>query len=129
MARKTLSYRKRYLWWAVSTFALGMALLVYQGPYHGALRAWLGDVLAVVFLYAIFGVIWDGPWKPRLALTLLIAWGLEIIQLFDVLPPDAPRWLSVALGSTFDVWDFVAYAGGALWVAIWERHADSGFGG
>jgi hypothetical protein len=128
VGRATVSYRGRYLWWAALTFALGMGVLIYQGPYHGALRAWMGDVLAVIFLYAVLGVIWDGPWKPRLGVTMLIAYGLEVAQLFSLLPPDAPRWLRVALGSTFDLWDLAAYTLGALWVILWERQADAGFG-
>jgi hypothetical protein len=126
---RTTSDRTRYALWALGSLIPGAALVLYEGPGRAWVRGWLGDFLAVIFLYAVLGVIWDRGWRWRLGLALAVAFGLEAAQWLRLIPPEAPAWLRFVAGTYFDPWDLAAYAGGGLWILVWERHADLRYGG
>lgn len=107
--------------------SLGAGSLVLQFP-DGFVRSYLGDVIVVIFIYAgIKSLVAIAAFK--LALGVLAAAALpEILQYFHVADrlglTGAAR---VAVGTTFDPLDFIAYAVGTIAIYLLdilflERH-------
>jgi hypothetical protein len=111
---------------AAVLFCVEVAIARYAPP--GWLRGFVGDVLVVVLVWSVFGLLGRASWSAtRLALAaLLFACMIEVLQAFGLVDllglHNATLWqrvLRIALGATFDPWDFVAYAcGGVLCLAI-----------
>jgi len=113
------TFRTRWLLGTLALLAVEVAIARYAPP--GVLRGFGGDVLVVVLVYAFLRTFLALP-PARLALwSLLFACAIEGLQglgLVDALGLHGQtalhRVLRIALGSTFDVWDLVAYACGWL---------------
>lgn len=104
---------------AVALFCIEVAIARYAPT--GWLRGFVGDVLVVVLVWSVFGWFGRASWSSsRLALAaLLFACAIEVLQAFGLvdllgLHSATPlhRVLRIALGATFDPWDFVAYTCG-----------------
>lgn len=114
-----LTFRPRWLLAALALLAIEVAIARYAP--QGVLRGFGGDVLVVVLVYALLQTCVAQP-AARLALwALLFACAVEGLQglgMVDVLglhdQTALHRVLRIALGTTFDVWDLVAYGCGWL---------------
>lgn len=126
-----MSSRRRLALIALASLAACLVALVYRGPGWRLLRHTGGDVFAAALLYALVGlalVRWTRT--RRAALTLGIAVAIEAAQALDLVAPDAPRWVHVLLGATFDPLDLLAYAVGVAVAAaidspVCTRHSDA----
>lgn len=126
-----MSSRRRLALVALASLAVCLVALIYRGPGWRLLRHTGGDVFAAALLYALVGlalVRWTR--MRRAALTLGIAAAIEAAQAFDLVAPDAPRWVHVLLGATFDPLDLLAYAVGvglaaAIDSPVCTRHSDA----
>lgn len=115
----TLTFRPRWLLAALALLAIEVAIARYAP--QGVLRGFGGDVLVVVLVYALLRTC-VAQSAARLALwALLFACAIEGLQglgMVDVLglhdQTALHRVLRIALGTTFDVWDLVAYGCGWL---------------
>lgn len=115
----SFTFRPRWLLAALVLLAVEVAIARYAPP--GALRGFGGDVLVVVLVYALLRTCVAQP-AARLALcALLFACAIECLQglgMVDMLGLHGQtalhRVLRIALGTTFDVWDLVAYGCGWL---------------
>ncbi|WP_051117908.1 DUF2809 domain-containing protein [Vibrio campbellii] len=81
------------------------------------IRPTVGDVLVVVWLYYFLASLFSMPVNWLLSLVVLIAFAVELGQLFQVaawlgIEPSSP--LAVILGATFDWKDLLAYSIGGL---------------
>jgi hypothetical protein len=87
------------------------------------IRPYIGDVLAVGLVYLALRAVTPLRVAPALFSTLLIAFAIELGQLFDLLGALGLRHNQVArivLGGSFDLHDFAAYATGAVCVLAVE---------
>ena len=115
----SFTVRPRWLFVAVVLLAVEVSIARYAPP--GALRGFGGDVLVVVLVYALLRACVAQP-AARLALwALLFACAIECLQglgMVDALGLHGQtalhRVLRIALGTTFDLWDLVAYGCGWL---------------
>ena len=121
MASGMLRIQPRYL--ALAALLLGTEVLIARHA-HGLLRGFVGDMLVVPLVYALLRA--TVQWRRGLAAgaALALACLVELLQglgLPDVLHGLLPgavqhhalyRVLQVALGSTFDPLDLLAYAVG-----------------
>jgi Protein of unknown function (DUF2809) len=100
---------------AVGAFLVGVGILIYteiSGPGWQFVRFYLGDVVAVAFLYFGLSFFWCGPMLVRGAIIGMVAVSIEFAQLFG-LTPKSGHWIAeIALGSHFEIWDLVAYGVG-----------------
>lgn len=112
-----MSPRRRLVIIAAASLAACLVALVYRGPGWTLLRHTGGDVFAAALLYALVGLALRWPRRRRVVLTLAIAGLVEAIQLTGLVGPDAPRWLHVVLGATFDPLDLLAYGVGVALAA------------
>lgn len=106
-------------------FSAGIGILLYHGPGRVFLRGTAGDVLVVPFLYFLWAAVRPTSWKIRAIGTYTFASAIEFFQLLELVDTDSHILLQLTLGTTFDPWDFVAYAVGlSIGVAIegaWKR--------
>ena len=86
-------------------------------------RPFIGDVLVVVLIYCFLRIFLNlNYWKTAFG-VLLFACLIEILQYFDyvkLLGLEQNRVLSVALGRTFELLDFIAYFAGFLLIILTE---------
>lgn len=94
---------------AAASFLTG-ATIFYWG--HGIIRNYGGDVVVVIFLYALAGILTD--WQPRTKLLVIggLALAIECAQLFILHPGGELQ--QATLGAYFDPLDLLAYALGLL---------------
>lgn len=104
---------------AVAALLLGVEVSIATYVHTGPLRSFVGDVLVVVLIWAFFATF-----RPQLARrvaagSFLFACGIEGLQALGLVDRlglhEQSSWqrvLRIALGATFDPWDFLAYAVG-----------------
>ena len=115
------SFTFRPQWWLAALALLAIEVAIARYAPQGLLRGFGGDVLVVVLVYALLRTCVVQP-AARLALwALLFACVIECLQglgMVDVLglhdQTALHRVLRIALGTTFDLWDLVAYGCGWL---------------
>lgn len=100
-------------------------MVLYAGPGRGWVRGFAGDIVVVPFLVHLIGLALPRHHVARIVGVGVLALGTELLQLAHLVGPDAPTWLHLTLGSTFDPWDLVGYAlgmgAGAGTAALVER--------
>lgn len=122
--------RRIYLIVAVALFAIEVLIALFMRD--AFVRPYVGDVLAVAFVYASLRAATPLGLAPALGLTLAIALGVEIAQALNLLDAIGLRDNAIArtvLGGVFDRADLGAYAAGAALVLIAERIAPPREGG
>jgi len=85
-------------------------------------RPYVGDLLAVVFLYCLVRSVVTTPVRPTVAAVLLVAYGIEVLQYLHLLTYVGlahSRLAAVVLGNHFEWVDMLAYTLGAglIWGA------------
>lgn len=107
---------------SVGSLLAGILILIYSqlfGPGWQFFRFYVGDVVAVAFLYFVLSLFWAGSAYLRAAIIGTIALAIELAQLFGLTPKNGNFWTQILLGSHFELWDLVAYGVGlTLAVAI-----------
>jgi Protein of unknown function (DUF2809) len=113
--------RRRLVWLAVASVALGLMCLAYAGPGRAFVRGHVGDVAAAMLVHALFG-LGRPSWslRARTAATLAVALAVEAGQLAWS-PLGRSTVGALTIGSVFDPRDLVAYVAGALVGAAWQR--------
>ncbi len=111
---------KRFIFgfWAVVLLLAETAIGYFA---KGFLREYVGDILAVIFIYLLMRVFF--PQKPQFmsAVAFGIAAVVELIQLTPLHSIIKERYevLAVVIGGTFDYRDIICYfIGGAVCAAI-----------
>jgi len=110
--------KRRFLWLGAAALALGAAVLLYRGPGRGVVRGHFGDAAATMLVYAMLGLAWRARPAVRAGAALGIATAIELGQ---TLWRGEGLFGELVVGSTFDGWDFVAYAVGVVIAVTWER--------
>ena len=124
-----LTVQPRLAGLAVLLLAVEVAIARYV--HTGLIRSFIGDVLVVVLVYAALRAGLKCPAKHLALAAFAFACCIEVLQAFhfvDLLGLHAQTALHmvlrIALGATFDVWDFVAYACGyalSISVEFWKK--------
>jgi Protein of unknown function (DUF2809) len=104
--------RVRYIIVALVSLALGL-LILGAGP--GFIRSYLGDVVVVVFIYALVKSTIDiHPMKLAIAI-FAFAVVPELLQYFNTADRlELTGAARIAVGTLFDPYDFLAYAAGVI---------------
>ena len=107
--------QKRFLIAALMSLLAGIAILIYadiKGPYWQFFRYYVGDVVAVAFLYFVLSLFWKAPAYLRGLAIAAIAVTIEFAQLFGLTPNNGSFLAEIIFGSHFEIWDFLAYGVG-----------------
>ncbi|WP_412560168.1 DUF2809 domain-containing protein [Winogradskyella sp. MIT101101] len=120
-----LQFNKNYLVLAHSLFLIELAIAFIIKT--GFIRYTFGDYLVVILLYAIFRGCTNLSVRASALVVLLIAYGIELLQLTPFLAyfnlQDSVT-AKLILGSTFQFGDLVAYTLGIISVLIIEHYAN-----
>jgi len=87
-------------------------------------RPYVGDLLAVVFLYCLVRSVVTTPVRPTVAAVLLVAYGIEVLQYLHLLTYVGlahSRLAAVVLGNHFEWGDMLAYTLGAAGILAAEQ--------
>jgi len=114
--------RRGYLIIAIILFAIEVLIALYVRD--DFIRPYLGDVLAVAFVYAALRAVTPLSITHALGITFTVAVAIEAAQALGLLAALGLANNTVArivLGGVFDWADIVAYAAGIAIVALIER--------
>ncbi|MBT8256609.1 MAG: DUF2809 domain-containing protein, partial [Bacteroidia bacterium] len=91
--------------------------------FHPFVRGFIGDVLVIPLLYSLVRIITKLSVKRSVLLVLIVAFGIEFLQLFSLADQFGitNKVVQVVLGNTFDLLDLVAYCLGAAIIFVVER--------
>jgi hypothetical protein len=104
--------RIKYIIVALVSFALGLAILTVHG---GFVRGYLGDVVVVIFLYALIKSVVDAAPAKLALIVFALAAVPEIMQYFHAADRLALTGIArTTVGTLFDPYDFMAYVAGVL---------------
>lgn len=112
----------KYIISSITSLLLGIfiILLFSNIPF---IRGFLGDIIVIIFIYSVIIIFFDiKPIKLGLS-VLLFAYTLEFLQYFhliELLGLKKNIIAQIILGSTFDIYDLLAYTIGFFFVYIWE---------
>jgi hypothetical protein len=102
-------------WWGVSVLAVEVIIALYVRD--ALIRPYGGDLLAAFFVYVLLRLVFPNAASTKLAMTsFLIGAGVEGIQWLRLparFGTDQYTVLRIAIGTTFEWGDLVAYALGA----------------
>ena len=119
--RESLQTRLAFL--AVAGVILTAEIYIAVCVKGGFVRHYLGDVLAVILLYALARAIFSVP-PSNLALKIFaFAAALELVQYFGVVQilGVENKILKVIIGGTFDFTDLLCYAVGCVLASAYEK--------
>jgi Protein of unknown function (DUF2809) len=116
------TFNKKYFSFTLLLFAIevGIAMFIRDG----LIRPFIGDVLVVIVIYCFVRAFWKIRSTTSAILVLAFAWTIEILQLFNLvkmLGLQNNKIMAVAIGSTFDWKDLLAYAIGTMVILCLER--------
>ncbi len=87
------------------------------------IRPYLGDVLVVFVVYSFVRIVFPYRFKYLSIYTFIFAFCVELLQLInivEILGFSDNRFLSILVGSVFDIKDVVCYGIGCLVLFIFE---------
>lgn len=120
---KRESLRSRLAFLAVASAILAAEIYIAVCVKGGFVRHYLGDVLAVILLYALARAIFSVPPSNLPLKIFTFAVALEIAQYFGVVQilGIENKILKIMIGGTFDLADLLCYAVGCILVDVYEK--------
>ena len=114
-----MSKKKMRLIFAATACVLLIVEIIIAFYSQGWIRNYLGDVLVMIFLYALYRAVFiDRPekWFILPTVILLIAFGVEFLQLWGIFRRlgISNRYALILFGASFSVVDLVCYAIGSV---------------
>ena len=119
--RESLQTRLAFL--AVAGVILVAEIYIAVCVKGGFVRHYLGDVLAVILLYALARAIFSVPPSNLPLKIFTFAAALEIAQYFGVVQilGIENKILKIMIGGTFDLADLLCYAAGCILAGVYEK--------
>ena len=117
------SVRTRLAFLAVAVLILAVEIYIAVCVKGGFVRHYLGDVLAVILLYALARAIFSVPPSNLPLKIFTFAAALEIAQYFGVVQilGIENKILKIMIGGTFDLADLLCYAAGCILAGVYEK--------
>jgi Protein of unknown function (DUF2809) len=105
-----LIFNKRYACLAMILFLLEVFIAVFIND--SFIRPFIGDVLVVILIYCLVRTFWKIRYRTAALSVLAFACAIETLQYFklvDILGLQKYKIVAIAIGSTFDWKDIIAY--------------------
>lgn len=116
--------KKRIKYAVVTLILLVIEVLIALFVQDKFIRPYIGDVLVTVLIYTFLRIFIPKGVKFLPLYVFIFAGGVEILQYFnivEVLGLSTNRFLSVLIGSVYDVKDIVCYGVGCALVYMTEK--------
>ncbi len=120
MSIKKLRVRYLIIFLIILLIEVFIALFVHDN----IIRPYIGDVLVVFVVYSAVRVAFPRKFKYLSIYTFIFAVSVELLQLINIvqiLGFENNRFISVLVGSVFDIKDIICYGIGCLILFIYER--------
>ncbi|RZK61623.1 MAG: DUF2809 domain-containing protein [Hymenobacter sp.] len=117
-----LAFHKNWFYLAGCLFCVEVFIAAFL--HDRLVRPYVGDLLAVVFLYCLVKSLAPAPVGPTVGGVLLVAYALEALQYVHLLAHLGlahSRVAAIVLGSHFEWVDMLAYTLGALLILGAEK--------
>ncbi|MCF4970406.1 ribosomal maturation YjgA family protein [Nostoc sp. CMAA1605] len=117
-----LKFNQKYFYWTIILFIIEVCIAVFIND--GFIRPLIGDVLVVILIYCFIKAFWQIKSLTVALSVFAFACLIEVLQYFNFvnyLGWQKYKILAVALGSTFDWKDIIAYAIGTATI-LWLEH-------
>lgn len=115
---------KKRMLYAIATLVLFVIeVLIALFVHDDFIRPYVGDVLVVIVIYTFLRIFIPEKVKLLPLYIFMFAAGVEVLQYFQIvklLGLEDNRFLSVLMGTVFDVKDIVCYAIGCVILGIYE---------
>ena len=114
-----MNKKKRRLLFSATAAVLLIVEFIIAFYTSGWIRNYLGDVLIVIFLYALYRAVFielPSKWFVLPTVILMIAFCVEFLQLWEICNRLGihNRYALILLGASFSVIDLVCYAVGSI---------------
>lgn len=115
--------RRRLIYLFLTLTLIFIEVLIALFVHDSFIRPYVGDVLIVIVLYCLVRIFIPKHfyWLPLA--VFIVACAVEVLQLLrltEVLGIADNRFLSILIGSTFDIKDIACYAVGCLILGVYE---------
>ena len=117
-----LQFNKRYFLFAVLIFCT--EILIARFAHDRIVRPYIGDLLVVILIYCFVKFFFDTPVLKTALGVLLFAYGIEVLQSFDIITKlglQDIKWARIAIGTSFASIDLIAYTAGIVLVICIEK--------
>lgn len=114
-------FRIRYFIWLIVMIVIEISIALFS--HDSILRGFLGDSFSVILLYALLRSFFSISSLWARNVSLMVAFVIELLQLFKFSETIGIEigFLKIALGSTFDLMDFLAYILGFGIIVLLEK--------
>jgi hypothetical protein len=122
LTQAVVKLQKHWLYGAICLFCIEVFIAAFL--HDRIIRPYVGDLLAVVFLYCLAKSVAPLPVGPTVLGVLLFAYTLEALQYVHLLAHlglQHSRLVSIVLGSHFEWVDMLAYTLGAGLILVAEK--------
>ncbi|WP_310485117.1 DUF2809 domain-containing protein [Chamaesiphon sp. VAR_48_metabat_403] len=112
-----LVFNKRYACYTIGLFLVEVFIAVFIND--SFIRPFIGDVLVVILIYCLVRTFWKTRYHTAALSVLAFACTIEILQYFKLvnfLGLEKYKIIAIAIGSTFDWKDIIAYILGTMTV-------------
>jgi ABC-type Fe3+-siderophore transport system permease subunit len=113
------TFNKKYFYFTLLLFLIEICIAVFINDTF--IRPFIGDVLVVILIYCFVRAFWNIQSSIIALSVLAFSYIIEILQYFNFVKKlglQNNKILAVALGSTFDWKDIIAYTIGII-VVLW----------
>jgi hypothetical protein len=117
------NFKKPYFILTVILFAIEALIAAYM--HDRFIRPWFGDYLVVMLIYCFIRSFIAAHVKPVALFVLLIAYGIEIAQYYNLLSFLGLQHSTIAnliLGNLFSWTDMLAYSLGVITIILVEKY-------
>jgi Protein of unknown function (DUF2809) len=122
LATTMFIFDKKYFYFTLLLFSIEVGIAVFVRD--NFVRPFIGDVLVVILIYCLVKTFWKIRSSTAAGLVLVFAGTIEIFQylnLVKILGLQNNKMMTIAIGSTFDWKDLLAYAIGTATVLLLEN--------
>lgn len=115
--------QKRIIYFISTILLLAVEVCIALSVHDAFIRPYIGDVLVVVVIYTFIRIFLPEGVKILPLYIFVFAAGVEIAQYFDIvriLHLESNRFMSILIGSTFDIKDIICYGVGCLILGVYE---------
>ncbi|MBD2459377.1 DUF2809 domain-containing protein [Nostoc sp. FACHB-87] len=116
---------KKYFYFTVILFSIEVFIAIFVN--ESFIRPFIGDVLVVILIYCFVKTFLKIHSSIVISAVLAFSCTIEVLQYFNfvkILGLQKYKILAIALGSTFDGKDIIAYAIGAITVLLLENQTN-----
>ncbi|MBE9209191.1 DUF2809 domain-containing protein [Nostoc sp. LEGE 06077] len=116
---------KKYFYFTVILFSIEVFIAIFVN--ESFIRPFIGDVLVVILIYCFVKTFLKIHSSIVISAVLAFSCTIEILQYFNfvkILGLQKYKIMAIALGSTFDGKDIIAYTIGAITVLLWENQTN-----